>query len=71
MQLMYGTLKSIDKLSETNIVQMKVLENWGRGEYLYNCKVTCGVAGRYGFTARIISKGDDWIKHTPGLITWA
>ena len=70
VQLMYGTLKSIDKLSETNVVQMNVLENRGRGEYLYNCKVTCGVAGRYGFTARIISKGDDWIKHAPGLITW-
>ncbi|MBU4419924.1 MAG: alpha-glucan family phosphorylase [Proteobacteria bacterium] len=71
VHLVYGALKSLDELSETNVVQMKVLENRGGGEYLYNCKVPCGVAGRYGFTARIISKGDDWIKHAPGLIAWA
>lgn len=71
VQLMYGTLKSLDNLYRPNVVQMEVLENRGKGKYLYNCKVTCGTAGRYGFTARIIPKGDDWIKHAPGLITWA
>ena len=71
VQLIYGTLKSLGKLSGAYIVRMGVLEKRGKGEYLYNCKVTCSLAGRYGFTARIISKGDDWIKHAPGLVTWA
>jgi len=57
--------------SDQSLRVVDTLENRGRGEYLYSCKVTCGAAGGYGFTTRIISKGDDWIKHTPGLITWA
>ncbi len=29
------------------------------------------IAGRFGFTARATPKGDDWIKNTPELLTWA
>jgi starch phosphorylase len=46
-------------------------EDRGEGSYLFRCTVTCKDSGRYGFTVRIVPRADDWIRFTPGLITWA
>ena len=70
VQLYYGHLKLVDTLTDSKIKQMTVQEEQGNGQYLYSCNVTCQESGRYGFTARIIPRGDEWIKSTPGLITW-
>ena len=71
VEIYYGTLKSVDTLaSEGTVHSMKMLEAHGGGRYLYACDITCTLPGRYGFTARITPKGDDWIRFSPGFITW-
>ncbi|MCK5508570.1 MAG: DUF3417 domain-containing protein, partial [Desulfobacterales bacterium] len=71
VQLFYGKLEAIAKLSESHTEEMTIKENQGNGKYLYTCTITCDASGRYGFTARVTASGDDRIKFTPGLITWA
>ena len=50
---------------------MKVAEALDDGFYRYGCEIRCDSAGRYGFTARIVPRGDDLLRFIPGLITWA
>jgi starch phosphorylase len=50
---------------------MEIAEDRGGGNFLYACTVTCEDSGRYGFTARVGPRADDWIRYTPGLLTWA
>ena len=71
VELYYGRLKSVDSISVSQNQPMNVQGNMGNGEYLYSCSITCHNAGRYGFTARLSPRGDDWIKFTPGFLTWA
>lgn len=71
VQLVYGKLKAIDKLAESHTSLMTIQEERGNGTYLYACTIICKVSGRYGFTARVIPSGDERIKFTPGLISWA
>ncbi len=71
VELYYGQLKCVDTLSSSHTQQMTVQKNRKKGHYLYTCTVTCKASGRYGFTVRTTPKGDDRIKFTPGLLTWA
>ena len=71
VEIYYGLVKSIDTLTSSDTEVMDVLEDRGNGKYLYGCTLTCRISGRYGFTARIIPRGDDWIRFVPGLISWA
>ncbi|MDO9566009.1 MAG: alpha-glucan family phosphorylase [Candidatus Desulfaltia sp.] len=71
VQLFYGELKSTDNIPESRTKEMTIKEDQGNGKYLYTCAMTCKASGRYGFTARVIPRGDDKIRFTPGLITWA
>ena len=50
---------------------MQVAEDLGKGLYRYSCLVGCDAAGRFGYSVRATPHGDDWIKLTPGLVTWA
>ncbi len=40
---------------------MTVKEALDNGVYSYFCKITCEKAGSFGFTARVIPNGDDWM----------
>jgi starch phosphorylase len=71
VELYYGNVKSIDSLIKGYVEPMHVKESDGVGGYLYECKLNCQKAGRYGFTARVVPKGDAVIRFTPGNITWA
>jgi len=71
VELYYGRIKDIDKLSKGLQMPMDMVEDQEDGNYLYRCVVTCGDSGRYGMTVRVVPRADDWIKHTPGLLTWA
>jgi starch phosphorylase len=71
VELYYGNLKTVDSLADSQSEKMTVKENRGNGECLYECAITCGASGRYGFTVRVLPSGDDRIKFVPGLITWA
>jgi len=71
VELYYGSLKTIDTVKTGYVEKMYVKETKGTGEYLYECTLSCSEAGRYGFTARVVPKGDAMIRFTPGYITWA
>jgi len=58
-------------LSKGDTQQMTMAEDKGEGHYLYKCTVTCRDSGRYGFTVRVVPRADEWIRYTPGLLTWA
>jgi starch phosphorylase len=71
VELYYGNLKSLEILSTSHIEPMKVQENNGNGTFLYGCSLKCEVSGRFGFTVRVSPAGDERIKLTPRLLTWA
>ncbi len=71
VELYYGRIKRIDELIQGSPQPMQMVEDQGEGNFLYRCEVTCGDSGRYGFTVRVVPRADDWIKYTPGLLTWA
>ena len=50
---------------------MQLRETLSEGHYLYEGRVTCESAGRFGYTARVIPTGDTWIRNRPELLTWA
>jgi len=71
VELYYGTYKSIDSVETSQVKKMTVNKALDSGKYLFDCQISCDISGRYGFTARIVPRGDDLIRNTPGLITWA
>ncbi|MFP4159300.1 MAG: alpha-glucan family phosphorylase [Desulfobacterales bacterium] len=71
VELYYGALKAVDELRDARVAKMEMVEDLGEGSYLYACRVPCEHAGRFGFTARVIPRGDEYLKHTPGFLTWA
>ena len=71
VELYYGAYKSIDAVNASQVKKMDVKKALGDGKYIFDCYISCEVAGRYGFTARIVPRGDELIQFTPGLITWA
>lgn len=71
VQLYYGRIQSVDSVAGGKAEIMTVQENLGDGYYIYSCSITCGDTGRFGLTARVMPKGDDWIKNTQEFLTWA
>ena len=71
VEIYYGLVKSIDTLTASETELMHVAEDRGSGKFMYTCSLTCRISGRYGFTARVIPRGDDRIRFEPGLISWA
>ncbi len=71
VELYYGRMKGTAELEIGLTQKMEMVENRGEGSYLFRCTVTCRDSGRYGFTVRIGPRADDWIRFTPGLLTWA
>ena len=71
VELYYGHLESLEKLSTSHIEPMTVVKENGDGTYLYGCNLNCDISGRFGFTVRVAPAGDARFKSTPGLLTWA
>jgi starch phosphorylase len=71
VELYFGRIKSIDTITASQSQLMAVAEDLENGNYLYTCELDCTSAGRFGFTVRVTPKGDNRLKYTPGLITWA
>ncbi|MEW6079794.1 MAG: alpha-glucan family phosphorylase [Thermodesulfobacteriota bacterium] len=71
VELYYGSVKTVDTIANGNIEPMNVVENLGEGVYRYGCDLPCNLPGRFGFTVRVIPRGDDFIRFSPGLMTWA
>ncbi len=71
VELFYGRVKSVEEISDNAVARMSVAENRDKGRYLYSCQIVCKNAGRFGFTARVMPKGDEYLRNTPGFLTWA
>jgi starch phosphorylase len=71
VELYYGKLRTIDTLLPGTTQTMEVEEELGSGAYRYSCLLPCTSSGRFGFTVRVSPKGDDFLRFTTGLITWA
>ena len=70
VELYYGVIKSLETLAASHVAPMQV-DGELDGGYRYTCTIRCGAAGRYGFTARVVPRGDNLLRFIPGLITWA
>ena len=71
VELYFGRMRGTAEMEKGFTQVMTMVEDRGQGSHLYRCTVKCQDSGRYGFTVRIVPRGDDWIRFTPGLITWA
>ncbi|RJQ80127.1 MAG: glycosyltransferase family 1 protein [Desulfobacteraceae bacterium] len=70
VELYYGRMLRTAELDKGLTQPMAMVEDRSQGNYLYRCTVTCRDSGRYGFTVRVVPRADDWIRYTPGLLTW-
>jgi starch phosphorylase len=71
VELYYGRLESLEKLSASHVEPMQVIDGKGDGKYLYGCNLNCDISGRFGFTVRVTPAGDERLKTAPRLLTWA
>jgi starch phosphorylase len=71
VELYYGHMKSLENVVSSTVEPMNVIEDRGNGHFLYGCTLTCQGSGRFGFTVRVTPRGDERVKSTPRLLTWA
>ncbi len=71
VELYYGNMKPDGTLSAGRTQIMAVHKDLGGGRYSYDIKLACDISGRFGCTVRVTPRGDDLLKFTPGLISWA
>ena len=71
VELYYGHVKTFDVIADGRAESMQVEQELGGGKYLYSCSISCGMSGRFGFTARVTPRAGHWIKNRPGFITWS
>lgn len=71
VELYFGRSATLDAVARSRALPMTLAEDRGEGEFLYRCTVQCQDSGRYAFTSRILPAGDNRIRTTPGLVTWA
>jgi starch phosphorylase len=71
VELYYGKMKPDGSLDSGQTLPMTVSEDLGNGHYRYAADMTCDISGRFGYTVRVTPGGDDLLKFSPGLITWA
>lgn len=71
IQVYHGKLRSSGQFEGSRAETMWLQETLGQGAYMYACTITCADSGRFGYTARVIPRGDEVLINTPELITWA
>ncbi|MBU2454160.1 MAG: DUF3417 domain-containing protein, partial [Proteobacteria bacterium] len=71
VQVYHGKLKGTDLQEGSRAETMQFQETVSPGTHIYGSTILCSDSGRFGYTARVIPKGDEVLRHTPGLITWA
>jgi glycogen phosphorylase len=70
VQIYHGKLKGAGDMDGSRAEIMVLQNTISDGTYIYGCQVVCSDSGRFGYTARVIPKGDVVLRNTPGLITW-
>ena len=70
VELYYGTVDNRNAIIQSFSQVMHKISDIGNGNYIYECEVTCQSSGRFGMTARVTPKGDDWKNSVPGFLAW-
>jgi len=70
VQVYHGKIRAAGYLEGSRAETMWLQETVSAGTHSYACTITCSDSGHFGYTARVIPKGDEVLIHTPGLITW-
>jgi starch phosphorylase len=65
-----GSANAHNELVDSVVTPLAMLEDRGNGRYLYGGEIECGIAGRFGLTARIKAAGDAWDNSVPGFMCW-
>jgi glycogen phosphorylase len=71
VQIYHGKIRTQDYLQGSRAETMWLQETIAEARHIYACTFTCSDSGHFGYTARVIPKGDEVLSSTPGLITWA
>jgi starch phosphorylase len=71
VEVFYGELSPTSDISNSRVQEMTIAEHLGNGDYVFTCTVHCRHAGRFGYTARVQPRGDEWRGLMPGYIAWA
>lgn len=71
VELYLGKFKGYEQIEKSEVIKMEVYQETEEGSYIYKCKVKCGPSGRYGFNARIVPKGDDYLVFSSNFIKWS
>jgi len=70
VQIYHGKLRGPGQMEDSRAETMELQNTISPGTHIYGCQVICSDSGRFGYTARVIPKGDPVLRNTPGLITW-
>ncbi|MCF8092034.1 MAG: alpha-glucan family phosphorylase [Desulfotignum sp.] len=70
VQIYHGRLRGTGNMEGSRAEIMELQNTVSPGTHIYGCRVVCSDSGRFGYTARVIPKGDAVLRNTPGLITW-
>ena len=71
VELYHGAFRDLDSLAAGDVAPMRVAEKLADNVYLFSCELSCRTSGRFGFSVRVVPRGDAWLKFTPGLVSWA
>lgn len=71
IELCVGKSRSVDGMDDIQTEKMYDWNELGHGHFQYRRSIICGKSGRFAFTVRVMPRGDDCTRYTPGLITWA
>ena len=71
VELYYGQLNMKGAITASHRQPMTASRKTDDGQHIFECRLECRTTGRYGFTARIMPRGDAWTQNLPGFLTWA
>jgi starch phosphorylase len=71
VEVYYGDLDAFGNIVQSHTLEMELKENVADGHHVYRQTVQCGQTGRFGFTARVLPRGEEWRGLMPGYIAWA
>ena len=70
VEVYYGTVDVHNEILEGHVQLMQQVRQIEENRYQYSCRLECRASGRFGLTARITPKGNDWDNSIPGFICW-
>lgn len=71
VEVYYGDLDVFGKIVQSHTLEMELTETLADGEHVFRQTVHCTQTGRFGFTARVLPRGEEWRGLMPGYTAWA